>query len=240
MWLNLEVKKIKRTGFTSTFLIGGLLAAAIIILNTALRSEIYIDMSGTPLNIMINANWQMVAMLNVLLIVAGSCLMYHTEYEENAIQKIKTLPIKEINVFAGKVILLSGMYAVVLAIESFSLLFSSYHWFGIYNGFWIEFFKNIGYFFILGLPSIMLSLLIASAFKNMWVSLGVGIIGVFFATMIYNKSFILSLFPYAMSFQLLDRAGADQAFQFAIIAFIEFIVIGVAEWIFLKTRRSFE
>lgn len=240
MSASLEFIKLKRTGFILAFLAGGLLAAAVPVLNMGIRSENYLTLPGTPLQILIDANWQMIAMLNVLLIVTGACLMYYTEYADNAIQKMKSLPIKESTMFFGKAVLLSSMYLIVLAIETSVLIFSSFYWFGLYNGFWIELGKNFGYFFLLGLPTIMLSLLIASAFKNMWVSLGISVIGVFIATMIYNKSFILSLFPFAMPFKIFGRSDADRAVQFIFAAFIAVIVIGILDLIFLKVRRSFE
>lgn len=240
MSVSLEFKKVKRTGFIPAFLVGGLLAAAVPVLNMAVRSENYLTLPSTPLQIIIDANWQLMAMLNVLLIVAGACLMYYTEYADNAIQKMKSLPIKESTMFFDKAVLLSCMYVIVLAIETSSLIFSSFHWFGIYNGFWIELGKNFGCFFLLGLPSIMLSLLVASAFKNMWVSLGISVIGVFMATTVYNKSFVLSLFPFAMPFQILGGLDTDRVVQFICAVFIEVIVIGIAELLFLKVRRAFE
>jgi len=240
MSVSLEFKKVKRTGFIPALLVGGLLAATVPVMNMAVRSENYLSLSGTPLQILIDANWPMMAMLNVLLIVAGACLLYYTEYADNAIQKMISLPIKESTMFFGKAVLLSCMYVIVLAIETLAFIFSSVYWFGLYNGFWIELGKNVGYFLLLGLPSIMLSLLIASAFKNMWVSLGISVIGVFLAMMIYNKSFILSLFPFAMPFQILGGTDAGRVMQYICAAVIAVMVIGITELIFLKVRRSFE
>lgn len=240
MSVSLELKKAKRTGFIPVFLVGGMLAAAFPVLNMTVRSESYLDLPGTPLQILFDANWPMMAMLNLLLIVGGACLMYYTEYEDNAIQKMKSLPIKESTMFFGKAILLSVMYIIVLTIETLSLILSTFYWFGLNNGFWIELGKNFEYLFLLGLPSIMLSLLIASAFKNMWVSLGINVIGVFMAMMIYNMSFIISLFPFAMPFQIFGGTDPDRVLQFICAAFIGVIVIGIAELIFLKVRRSFE
>ncbi len=240
MILSQEVKKAKRTGFIPTFLVGGLLAAILPVLNTAVRSENYLGLPGTPLQILFDANWSMMALLNILLIVGGACLMYYTEYADNAIQKMKSLPIKEGMMFVGKAVLLSTMYVIVLTIETLSFIFSSYHWFGLYNGFWLELGKNFGYVFLLGLPSIMLSLLIASAFKNMWIALGINVIGVFMAMMIYNMSFILSLFPFAMPFRIFGGTDPNRVLQFIGAAFIGIIVIGILEFIFLKVRRSFE
>ena len=77
MTFGLECKKVKRTGFIPTFIVGGLLAAAVPVVNMAVRSETYLGLESSPIQILMDANWQMMAMLNVLLLVASACLMYH-------------------------------------------------------------------------------------------------------------------------------------------------------------------
>ena len=105
MSVSLECKKIKRTGFLLAFLGGGILAAAVPVINMAVRSEQYLNLPDSPIQILLCTNWQMMAMLNVLLVVAGACLLYHTEYADNAMQKMKSLPIRESSIFLGKAVL---------------------------------------------------------------------------------------------------------------------------------------
>lgn len=147
MSLSLECKKAKRTGFIPAFLCGGILAAAVPIVNMAVRSEMYVGQQSSPMQILMGANWQMMAMLNILLVVAGSCLLYHTEFADNAMQKMKSLPIRESSIFFGKFILTSIMSVVVLAVEAASIAFCVSHWFEIGNDFWLELGKNFGYSF---------------------------------------------------------------------------------------------
>ena len=161
MSLSLECKKAKRTGFIPAFLCGGILAAAVPIVNMAVRSEIYLGQQSSPIQILMGANWQMMAMLNILLVVAGSCLLYHTEFADNAMQKMKSLPIRESSVFFGKFVLTSIMSVVVLAIEAASISFCVSNWFEIGNDFWLELGKNFGYSFLLMLPCVLLSMFIS-------------------------------------------------------------------------------
>ena len=84
----LECKKVKRTGFLPVFFGGSILAAAVPVINMVVRSEMYLNLPENPIQILLGANWQMMAMLNVLLVVAGACLLYHTEYADNAMQDI--------------------------------------------------------------------------------------------------------------------------------------------------------
>lgn len=240
MSFSLECKKVKRTGFTPAFLCGGCLAAIVPILNMAVRSENYLGLHAAPAQILMDANWQMMAMLNILLIVAGACLMYHTEYADNALQRMCTLPVKESKLFFGKAALLALMCIVILAMEATSIAFCSHHWFGLSHEVWAEVMKGFGYALLLMLPSAFSSLFIASACKNMWVSLGIGVVCVFTATMLPAKEFVLSLFPFALPFQIFAGTAKNTAYNFMVAAVVEILIIGIAEVLFLKVRRSFE
>ncbi len=82
----LEYKKVKRTGFIQLFLSGAILAAAVPVVNMVFRTEMYTSIHDTPVQILLGANWQLMAMFNVLVIVTGTCLLYHIEYDNNSIQ----------------------------------------------------------------------------------------------------------------------------------------------------------
>ena len=152
------------------FIGGGLLSAAVPILNMAFRSEMYVGMDASPVNILLNANWQMMAMLNILLVVSGACIMYHTEYADNAIQRMGTLPTKESTMFFGKAAVLITVIILLLVMEAVSIFFSSVFWFTWSADLYMEIIKNFCFFLLLMFPADLLSLLIASLCKNMWIS----------------------------------------------------------------------
>ena len=79
----IESKKLKRTGYLPAFLAGGFLAAAFPVVYTMVKAEEMTALSGNPINILMSANWQMMAMLNILISICGACMMYHTEYADN-------------------------------------------------------------------------------------------------------------------------------------------------------------
>ncbi|MBC8543382.1 ABC transporter permease [Bianquea renquensis] len=240
MSVSLECKKVKRTGFLPAFLGGGILAAAVPVINMAVRSEMYLDLPGNSIQILLDANWQMMTMLNVLLVVAGACLLYHTEYADNAMQKMKSLPIRESSIFLGKAVLTICMSLFVLAIEAGAVAFCTYHWFEIGNGFFSELCKYFGFSFLLMLPCVILSLLISEACKNMWVSLGIGVVCVFTATMLPTTNFALSLFPFAMPFQVFASTDVTQSMHYIDSAIAELAVLCLAQLAFVKARRLLE
>lgn len=240
MRLGLEYQKIKRTGFFPALIGGGILAAAVPVVNMAVRSEIYVSLEASPVSILLNANWQLMAMLNILLLVTGACVMYHTEYAGNAIQKMRTLPIEESSLFFGKAVLAFFLCALILALEAAGVGFCSHYWFGVSESLLKELIKNFGYFLLLLAPAALLSLLIASACTNMWISLGIGVVCIFTATILPADSFWLSLFPYALPFRLFSGTAPDVLRIYAAAAVAETLILCTAEVLFLKVRRWFE
>lgn len=236
----LECRKIKRTGFVPAFVGGGVLSALVPVLDMALRSEMYIGRSSPPVEILLDADWQMMAMLNILLVVTGACIMYSTEFAENAIQRMCTLPTTETVVFLGKAAVMTVASIMVLVIEAGSVFYCSEYWFGQSIGLYEDTLKNFAFLFLLMLPAIVVSLLIASACRNMWISLGIGVLCIFTATMIPTQSFVLSLFPFALPFQTLAGKGTDIICNYTLACLAEISVFALAEVVFLRVRRSFE
>ena len=239
MILALEYKKVKRTGFVPAIIAGGVLSAMVPIVNMAVRAELYTGQSKPPIQILLEANWQMMAMLNILLVTIGACVMYNTEYLGNAIQKMRTLPVDEGKLFLGKSFLLMAMCAAVLLIEGGTVAFCTAYWFQASGGVIIEISKNFLYSFLLMLPVILLSLLIASMCSNMWISLGIAVICISIATMLPVNKFILSLFPFALPYQIFAGTAKSSICSFAVGAILECACIVALEIVFLKVRRLF-
>ena len=55
-----------------------------------------------------------------------------------------------------------------------------------------------------------------------------------------TDNFVLSLFPFATPFQIFVTTEMTQAMHYIYAAIIEIVVIGIAELVFIKVRRSFE
>ena len=233
----LEYKKIKRTGLLPVFVGCGLLAAAFPVADMAVRSERYLSLPDSSVSILLHAHWQMMSMLNILLLVVAACILYHTEYADNALLKMCSLPLRESSLYFGKILLLIPMLIFTLALEAAALGFCCLHWFTFSPEALTELAYNMGFSLLLLLPAALLSLLLACACKNMWISLGIGVVCVFTATMLPADNFLLSLFPYAMPFQILSGMSEETACGFAIAAALESLGLCVAENLFLKIRR---
>ena len=234
----LEWKKIKRTGFLPAFLAGGAASAAVPAVNMAVRAERYVDLEGAPVSILLDANWQMMALMNLLLLALGGCILYHAEYADHAMQRMCALPLKESSLFFGKFALLGMVSMVVLAIETAGIGACAGLWFGGGEGIGAALGGCFGYSLVLTLPAVAASLLIASLCGNMWVSLGIGVICIFTATMLPPGNFGWSLFPFALPFQTAAGASEGEIGNFIFGAAVETGVLMAAELVILKVRRS--
>lgn len=238
MSLSLELKKLRRTGYFPAFLLGALLAASFPIINTAARPDTFIHQQLSALDILMNSNWQMIATLNLFFLVIGSCIIYHTEYADRAMLKMEALPQRVGNLFAAKTVILTASLFFVLVVEAAALAFCACYWFGD-STFWPQLLKTIGYEFVLYLPSVVLMMEISSLCENLWVSLGIGVIGIFIVTMLPSDNFALSLFPFAMPFQTLAKTFSDTlAISFLVASGVETLLFSLVEAIILKVRRN--
>lgn len=241
MTLSLETKKLKRTGYLPAFLGGGLLAAAFPLVNMLVRPETFTSLPGNPFDILMDANWQMTAMLNILVSICGACMMYHTEYADNAAQKMDVLPVRSGNMFFGKFVIAVLVLAVMIVIETAVLAGCAAYWFPIYEINVLELAKSAGFQLIVTLPTVMLMLVIASACKNMWISLGIGVILVFTLSILPQDNPVLSLFPFSSPYQTLSIAVENSRVPlFLGICAAETVAFGFLEPIYEKARRCFE
>ena len=115
--MRLEIKKIRRTGLLPALLAGGVFAAAIPVINLAVRTEMFTGRSGTPAMIVMDANWLTMAMANLCVIIIGACIVYHIEHANNGIQKMDALPVSPAAIFLGKGVLIALILAVVFALS---------------------------------------------------------------------------------------------------------------------------
>lgn len=239
MSFRLEYKKIRRTGLTAAFLAGGIIAAALPVINTAARPDTFTSMAGSPAAVLADANLQLISMLNLLLITAGACILYHIEYADNALQKMQSLPVRESGLFIGKCGILLPFFLMIILFETASLCFCGWHWLNAGNEELMEILQTLGFTLILTLPSAIIALVIASACRNMWTALGIGILCIFMATMLPTDNFIVSLFPYVLPFQILPGMETARVFHYCIASVCESAAACAAEIIYLKVRRLF-
>ncbi len=126
-------------------------------------------------------------------------------------------------------------------IEAAVLAGCAAHWFPRYTFDLTETLKFIGFQIVVTLPTVMLMLFIASACKNMWVSLGTGVILVFTLSMLPQDNAVFSLFPFCSPYQtFFETAENSRIALFLTACGIETVLFGLLEAIYWKARRCYE
>ena len=236
----LETKKLKRTGYVPAFLGGGLLAGLVPVLNMAVRSERYVTQSGSPFSILMDANWQLMAQLNILLLVCGACILYHTEYAENGFQRAETLPMKAFGLFSGKLCILFCSCLLPICLETLSLLFCCTRYFPEIPDLGRTLLKGMGFELALLLPTAAAMLFLSSLCRNLWMCLGTGVILVFFSSMLRFGNFVMAVIPFAAPYRMLHQFSSGEAWRLLSIAAAEVVLFYAAEMIYTKLRRYFQ
>lgn len=238
MSVSLELRKIRRTGLLPGMLAGGLLAGAFPILNIAVRPDTFLAMQGSPLSILFSQNWSMLGMLNLFFLIIGACILYHMEYADGAMEKMKALPLSQGGMFAAKTLLLWAMSCVVLILELLAMGFCAWHWFSA-TDIILPLLKEFGYQFMMLLPACIFMMLISSLCRNLWIALGIGVILLFtvIATITMDY-FAVKLLPFSLPLSSFIEAGAD-GWQYLVAAGGESILLAFAEGILIPARRRF-
>lgn len=239
--LPLECKKLKQTGCLPAVVLCGLFAAAFPLANMLVRPEAFTTLPGDPLSILADANWQMIAMLNILLSICLCCIMYHTEFADRGIQKSETLPVKAHLLFLGKGTILAVSGIVVILTECAALGFCALHWFPAYtfdSSAAFALLKFAGFQWLMLLPTMLLMLCIASICSNMWTSLGIGIILTFTIYVFPQKNLLLGLLPFSTPYHLLSESvSADQTLLYPAACAAETILFALCGAIYPSIRR---
>ena len=119
---------------------------------------------------------------------------------------MELLPVRTGRLFGWKFVLAALALASMVAIETAALAGCARHWFPAYEVSVGALLGTAGFQWFVTLPTVMLMLGIASACKNMWVSLGVGVILVFSLSIFPQEHPVLSLLPFSSPLSNPDRS----------------------------------
>ena len=239
----LEARKLKKTGFLPAFLGGGLLAAFVPVVNMMVRAETFTSQPGSPFRILMDANWQLMAQLNIFLLVCGACILYHTEYADNCLQKAQSLPMRPSALFLGKFTVLAVSCLLPLCVEALSLLLCCAHWFPGSTDTGRQLFAGMAFELVLLLPTGTAMLLLSSMCRNMWISLGAGVILMFFSSMLptglSSGSAVMALMPFASPYRMPHQFSGEETMWMCVLCMGEVLFFCAAERIYQTIRRCF-
>ena len=130
-------------------------------------------------------------------------------------RKLYMLPVSQGKVFLCKNLLLLLLFLPVFLIEDLFFLFCAWHWFPGKDPGVEVLLGNTAFSLASILPALLLSTLIASLAKNMWISLGIGVIGMFLGQMSVSYDALFSkVYTFCLPYRCLtSSARAEDIFQ---------------------------
>lgn len=238
--LSIEIKKLRRAGVLNTLILAGIAGAFYAILNWFLRKDFLLTADINPMTALLTQLYGVISLLNVFAIIVSASNIYSIEYKNNGLRKMKTLPIKSGNLFIQKLIILVGTLALTYFIEFtiLAILGSKYLPNNTFDLFVLLQFAF--YTFLIILPCLVFMLIISLLSTNIWITVGIGIVGFFSGmSMIGLENMISNLNPFVLLLKPAMNLTTEMDIKVILISIIE-IIIFVIVGIFIANRKSEE
>lgn len=227
--LAIELKKCKRTGFLPLMLAVGILGAAYAFLNFTLRKETLLSLPLSPMDILLTQLYGMIMVLNMFGLIAAACIIYNVEFKGNAVKKLYMLPVSVTAVYVSKFTIMSVLFAIAVCLQNWALavigaidLPTGAFDLGILISF-------AGYSFLTSLPVLSFMLFVSSRIKNVWITLGIGVVGFLSGMALATSDIALSLVsPFVVMLKPAVAMSAQPDTVVVLVSLIETILFFAA------------
>lgn len=173
----IELRKEKRTGIILLMLLVGILGAAYAFVFFLIRKDTLFNLPFAPMDVLLTQLYGMILILNMFGIIVAACMIYNMEFKGSAVKKMYMLPVSVSAMYFCKFLVLTimlwaaiGFQDLALTIIGLAELPQGTFEFGTLLSF-------AGYSFITSMPVLSLMIFVSSRFSNLWVPLGIGVIG---------------------------------------------------------------
>lgn len=236
--LGIELRKEKRTGVIPVLLAVGILGAAYAYVNFIVRKETLLNLPLAPMDVLLTQLYGMILILNMFGVVVAACMIYHMEFQGNAVKKMYMLPVSVQEMYLCKLLILTVMLFAAIAVQNLALL-----QIGMTNlpegtfepGTLIRF---TWYSFVTSMPVLAFMVWIASRSENMWIPLGTGVAGFLSGMALVNTEWkLLLVHPFVIMLKPAAAMSAEPDAAVVMAALAETIVFSGAGLSMAKYRR---
>lgn len=228
--IKLELYKQKRCGIIISLVSSGILGAIYAIINFIVRQEALLSLPLKPMDILLTQLYGIIMIINMFAIIITACISYNIEFKGNALRKMYMMPISIAKMYLSKFIILSLALMLAIVIQNLALVGIGMNMLEQGNFEMLVLWLFAGYSYITAMPVLSFMLLLSSRFENMWITLGIGVIGFLSAMSLgtLDLSFLL-LDPFVIMIKPAIAMSSMPDIQIIIIAVIEtlfFLIIG--------------
>ena len=236
--LAVELRKEKRTGVIPVLLVIGILGAAYAFLNFIVRKSTLLGLPLAPMDVLLTQLYGMIMVLNMFGIVVAACMVYNMEFKGNAVKKMYMLPISVSGMYLCKFLILSAMFLVALALQNLALMrigMADLPQGAFEMGTLVKF---AGYSYLTSMPVLSFMVLVSSRSINMWMPLGIGVVGFLSGMALANSdSALLLVHPFVIMLKAAVAMSAQPDITVAIAAIIETLLfLGAGLWMAKNLR----
>lgn len=223
--LGIELQKEKRTGVVPVLLLVGILGAVYAYVNFVVRKETLLNLPLAPMDVLLTQLYGMLTILNMFGVIVAACMIYHMEFQGNAIKKMYMLPISVPEMYLCKLLILTVLFFAAVAAQNLALL-----QIGMTNlpegtfELW-TLIRFSWYSFVTSMPVLAFMVWIASRSENMWVPLGTGVAGFLSGMALVNTEWkLLLIHPFVIMLKPAVAMSAEPDLAVVIAALAETIL----------------
>ncbi|MBZ9623153.1 ABC transporter permease [Clostridium sp. FP2] len=177
MMLPLELKKLKRSGLVPVMLLVGVLGALYALANLVIRKDSLFSLPLPPMVLLLTQLYGIITVLNLFSIIVANCIIYNIEYQGDALKKMATLPISIVKMYLCKLAIILVLLFLSILIQNVAIAYIGINYLPK-NSFDMNAMIVFAlYSFVIALPVHTFMLLISSQISNMWITLGIGVLG---------------------------------------------------------------
>ncbi|OZI13237.1 lantibiotic ABC transporter permease [Bacillaceae bacterium SAS-127] len=238
--LRIEIQKLRRTGVLETLFFAGIAGAVYVALNWYIRKDYLLTIDIDPMNSLLTQLYGVLSLLNMLAVIVSTSNIYSIEYQYNALKKMQTLPFKIGTMFIRKLQILLFMLLGTYVIQFVALatLGKLYLPSGTFNMSVLVQFAF--YVFLLIVPCLVFMLIVSILSQNMWITVGIGIVGFFSGmSMVSMANWGSYLNPFVFLLKPAMSLSTDIDQRMVVIALVE-ILIFVAMGMWIANRKKGE
>lgn len=175
--LSIELRKGKRTGVIPSMIAVGVFGAAYAFANFAVRKETLLNLPLAPMDVLLTQLYGMIMILNMFGIIVAACMIYSMEFKGSAVKKMYMLPMSVPAMYLCKFLILTVLLLAAVCFQNLSLakIGATDLPQGTFEVNTLISFA--GYSFLTSMPVLSFMLFVSSRFENMWVPLGIGVVG---------------------------------------------------------------
>lgn len=238
--LVIELRKCKRTGFIPIMIAAGILGAVYACINFIVRKDALLHLPLAPMDMLLTQLYGMIVVFNMFALIVVACIQYNMEWKGNAIKKMYMLPMHVPTMYLCKFLLMTVLLLLAVGVQNLALAKIGLTVLpqGTFDARALLSFT--GYSFITSMPVLAFMLLVSSQFENIWIPLGIGVVG-FLSSMALASSDCLLVMasPFVV---MLKPAVAMSARPDRVIALLSVIetVLFFASGLWTAAHRHYE